>query len=296
MGGSRSYGKGAGQLHILMRRHCLSGQRHQGQQSGAARTTREWEGTSRRDGDGEPQTLGIMAPHSSTLAWKSHGRRSCSPTYQAAVHGVAKSRTWLSDFIFTLHFHALEKEMATHSSVLAWRIPGTGEPVGLPSTGSHRVGHNWRIPGTGRPGVLWFMGSQRVGHDWATDLIWSDLKRLNSSSSKGLADLWGAHTWGKLKAVWAETRPARCQQPLHFETHLLNCPQIETINTSQQCNRILYLHNKNVHNVQGKRNPFSKEQTTDVKSEMFWCSDKTFKAALTIMFSEVKTCTWWVER
>ena len=60
----------------------------------------------------------------------------------AAVHGVTKSRTGLSDFIFTFHFHALEKEMATHSSVLAWRIPGTGEPGGLPSMGSHRVGHN----------------------------------------------------------------------------------------------------------------------------------------------------------
>ena len=60
----------------------------------------------------------------------------------AAVHGVAKSRNRLSDFTFTFHFHALEKEMATHSSVLAWRIPGTGEPGGLPSLGSHRVGHN----------------------------------------------------------------------------------------------------------------------------------------------------------
>ena len=60
-----------------------------------------------------------------------------------AVHGVTKSRTRLSDFTFTSHFHALEKEMATHSSVLAWRIPGTGEPDGLPSMGSHRVGHNW---------------------------------------------------------------------------------------------------------------------------------------------------------
>ena len=55
----------------------------------------------------------------------------------AAVHGVAKSRTRLSDFTLTFHFHALEKEMATHSSVLAWRIPGTGEPGGLPSMGSH---------------------------------------------------------------------------------------------------------------------------------------------------------------
>ena len=62
--------------------------------------------------------------------------------WQAAVHGVAKSQTQLSDFTSTFHFHALEKEMATHSSVLAWRIPGTGEPDGLPSMGSHRVGHN----------------------------------------------------------------------------------------------------------------------------------------------------------
>jgi len=65
----------------------------------------------------------------------------------AAVHGVATSRTRLSNFAFTFHFHALEKEMATHSSVLAWRIPGMGEPGGLPSMGSHRVGHD------------------RVGHD-----------------------------------------------------------------------------------------------------------------------------------
>ena len=61
----------------------------------------------------------------------------------ATVHGVVKSRTWLSDFTFTFHFHALEEEMATHSSVLAWRIPGTGEPGGLPSMGSNRVGHGW---------------------------------------------------------------------------------------------------------------------------------------------------------
>ena len=61
----------------------------------------------------------------------------------AAVHGVAKSRTRLSDFTFTFHLHALEREMATHSSALAWRIPGTGEPGALPSIGSHRVGHDW---------------------------------------------------------------------------------------------------------------------------------------------------------
>ena len=61
----------------------------------------------------------------------------------AEVHGVAKSRTRLRDFTFTFHFHALEKEMAPHSSVLAWRIPGMGEPGGLPSMGSHRVRHDW---------------------------------------------------------------------------------------------------------------------------------------------------------
>ena len=61
----------------------------------------------------------------------------------ATIHGVTKSRTRLSDFTFTFHFHALEKEMATHSSVIAWRIPGMGEPGGLLSMGSHRVGHDW---------------------------------------------------------------------------------------------------------------------------------------------------------
>ena len=63
--------------------------------------------------------------------------------WKAAVHRVAEGWTRLSDFTFTFHFHALEKKMATHSSVFAWRIPGTGEPGGLPSVGSHRVGHDW---------------------------------------------------------------------------------------------------------------------------------------------------------
>ena len=63
-------------------------------------------------------------------------------TWWAVVHGVARSQTRLSDFTLFFHFHALEKEMATHSSVLVWRISGTGEPGGLPSMGSHRVGHD----------------------------------------------------------------------------------------------------------------------------------------------------------
>jgi len=82
------------------------------------------------------------------LAWKKAISHSClenpmdGGAWWAAVHGVVKSRTRLSDFTFTFHFHALEKEMATHSSVLAWRIPGTGEPGGLRSVGSHRVRHD----------------------------------------------------------------------------------------------------------------------------------------------------------
>ena len=79
-----------------------------------------------------------MAPHSSTPAWDPMD----GGAWWATVHGVAGSRRRLSDFTFTFHFHALEKEMATHSSVLAWTIPGTGEPGGLPSMGSHRVGHD----------------------------------------------------------------------------------------------------------------------------------------------------------
>ena len=82
-----------------------------------------------------------MAHHSSTLAWKIP--RTEEPGRLRAVHGVAEGWTRLSDFTFTLHFHALEKAMATHSSVLAWRIPGTAESGGLPSMGSHRVGHDW---------------------------------------------------------------------------------------------------------------------------------------------------------
>ena len=81
-----------------------------------------------------PITEKAMAPHSSILAWKI--------PWMEEPGRVAKSWTQLSDFTFTFHFHVLEKEMATHSSVLAWRIPGMGESGGLPSMGSHRVGHD----------------------------------------------------------------------------------------------------------------------------------------------------------
>ena len=82
------------------------------------------------EGNGTPLQYSFLENPMDRGAWK------------AAVHGVAKSRTQLRNFTFTFHFHALEKEMAAHSSVLAWRIPGTGEPSGLLSMGSHRVRHN----------------------------------------------------------------------------------------------------------------------------------------------------------
>ena len=81
-------------------------------------------------GNGTPLQYSCLEPMNGGAWW-------------AAVHGVVKSWTGLSDFTFTFHFHALEKKMATNPSVLAWRIPGTGEPGGLPSMGSHRVGHDW---------------------------------------------------------------------------------------------------------------------------------------------------------
>ena len=83
-----------------------------------------------REGNGTPLQYSCLENPMDGGAWK------------AAVHGVAEGRIGLSNFAFTCHFHALEKEMATHSSVLAWRIPGMGEPGGLPSMGSHRVGHD----------------------------------------------------------------------------------------------------------------------------------------------------------
>ena len=87
-------------------------------------------GRSPGEGNGNPLQYSCLENPMDGGAWK------------AAVHGVMKSQTRLSNFTFTFHFHALEKEMATHSSVLAWRIPGMGHPGGLPSMGSHRVRHN----------------------------------------------------------------------------------------------------------------------------------------------------------
>ena len=84
-----------------------------------------------------------MAPHSSTFVWKIPWTEEPGRLQSMGLLRVGHDRApSLSLFTFTFHFHALEKEMATHSSVLAWRIPGTGEPGGLPSMGSHRVGHD----------------------------------------------------------------------------------------------------------------------------------------------------------
>ena len=78
-------------------------------------------------------------------SWPLEERNSIQDQRQifATVHGLTKSQTWLRDFVFNFHSHALEKEMATHSNVLAWKTPGMAEPGGLPSMGSHRVGHDW---------------------------------------------------------------------------------------------------------------------------------------------------------
>ena len=96
----------------------------------ASRTLRAQQGLFSREGNGTPLHYSCLENPMGRGAW------------WAAVHGVTKSRTRLSNFTFTFHFYALEKEMATHSSVLALRIPGTGEPGGLPSMGSHGVGHD----------------------------------------------------------------------------------------------------------------------------------------------------------
>ena len=107
-----------------------------------------------REGNGTPLQYSCLENPMDGGAW------------QAVVHRVAKSRTWLSDFTFTFHFHTLEKAMATHSSVLAWRIAGIGEPGGLPSMGSLRVRHDWSDLA-----VIW-----KIAWVWAT--IYQSLKEF----------------------------------------------------------------------------------------------------------------------
>ena len=105
--------------------------------------------------------------------------------WKAAVHGI-ESWTQLSDFTFTFHFHALEKEMATHSSVLAWRLPGTAEPGGLPSMGSHRVGHDWSDLAAAYP----FVGNQDLAPRLHYCFSWLFLPCLCIPSLPWLATVW----------------------------------------------------------------------------------------------------------
>ena len=114
----------------------------------------------------------------------------------ATVHGVVKSRTRLSDFPFTFHFHALEKEMATHSSLLAWRIPGMGEPGGLPSMGSHRVGHDWSD--------LAAAAAWHVQGDFNSDTILIHEKRLEETAPNSLAMVVAYEIWDNKERVWGE--------------------------------------------------------------------------------------------
>ena len=109
----------------------------------------------------------------------------------AAVHGVAKSRTRLNKFTFTFHFHALEKEMVTHSSVLAWRIPGTGEPGRLPSMGSHRVGHNWSD-----------LAAAAAARYWRRQ--WQPTPVLLPGKSHGRRSLVGYSAWGRKESGTTE--------------------------------------------------------------------------------------------
>ena len=101
------------------------------------------------EGDGTPLQYSCLENPMDRGAW------------WAAVHGVVMSWTWMSDFTFTFHFHALEKDMAIHSSILAWRIPGTGEPGGLLSMGSHRVRHDWSdLAATAAAAATWEVWSR----------------------------------------------------------------------------------------------------------------------------------------
>ena len=110
----------------------------------------------------------------------------------AAVHGVAKSRARLSNFTLTFHFHALEKEMATHSSVLAWRIPGMGEPGGLPSMGLNRVGHDWSDLAAAAAEMFKCVSEREILDQNVRCKTWT----VHSSS-------WGQGHWSKLPACVA---------------------------------------------------------------------------------------------
>ena len=130
------------------------------------------------------------------------------------VHGVAKSRTRLSDFAFTFHFHALEKAMATHSSVLAWRIPGMGEPAGLPSMGSHRVTRLKRLSSSssgasGKEPTCQFRRHERRGfHPSVGKIPWRKARQPTPvflpGESHGQGSLVGYSPWGQKESDMTE--------------------------------------------------------------------------------------------
>jgi len=131
-------------------------------------------------------------------------------------HRVPETQIWLSDFTFTFHFHALEKETATHSSVLAWRIPGTGEPGGLPSMGSYRVSHNWSDLAAAAAAASESVLSMNI-QSWFP----LGLTGLNSLQPRGLSGVFSSTTiqkhqfFGAQHSLWPSS---------HIHTWLLDKP------------------------------------------------------------------------
>ena len=133
--------------------------------------------------------------------------------WKAAVHGVAEGRARLSDFTVTFHFHALEQEMATHSSVLAWRIPGTGEPGGLPSLGSHRVGHDWSDLAAADYTVHGILQARIL--EWVHFLF-----SRGSSQARDRSQV--SHLAGKFFTSWAPREAPKAQDTMpntHYQSH-----------------------------------------------------------------------------
>ena len=150
--------------------------------------------------------------------------------WYAAVHGVMKSQTRLSNFTFTFHFHALEKAMATHSSVRAWRIPGTGEPGGLPSMGSHRVGHDWRDLAAAAAASIWkdaqhHMSSEKSKFKMTVRYNYRPIRMANLQNIDATKCWWGWGAPGTLLHCWWECKMvlSLCKIVWQFLTKLNVC-------------------------------------------------------------------------